>query len=63
MKKQNNIKQIIESIKVIEKQIEFFENKKKHIWFKKNKKYNNRIRKLENTKQYLYKLLEYKMDE
>ena len=60
MDKEKSIEHTIESIKIIEKQIEFFENKKT-LFFQKNK-INYRIQMLEGLKEGLYKTLEYKID-
>lgn len=63
MDKEKSIEYIIESIRVIEKQIKFFENNKP-LFCNRNKirKYNDRIEMLENSKEYLYRMLEYKID-
>lgn len=54
---------IIYDIKIIDKQINELEERKP-LFFQKNKlkKYNERIEKLENIKRYLYKKLEYMIE-
>lgn len=54
---------IIENIKIIEAQIKSFEeNIPLFFQRKKVQEYNDRIKKLECVKKYLYKRLEYKID-
>ena len=63
MKREERIERIIESIKIIEEQIKFFEDNKP-LFFQKKKiqKYNNRINCLEHIRKGLYRSLECKID-
>ena len=61
MNKDKSVKWTIESIRIIDEQINFF--RKKTILFWNNKKYVNRIEKLETIRGYLYKRLENKLDD
>lgn len=68
MKKERSVEYKIdctmESIRIIEEQIRDFEqNKPLFFHGKKLKEYNERIEKLESVKRYLYKRLEYKVDD
>ena len=63
MNNDKNIECTIENIRIIEEQINFFENKRILFWLKKkNKNYINRIERLEMIRNYLYRRLEEKMD-
>lgn len=63
MDKEKSIEKNIESIKIIERQIKFFEKNKPYFWQKeKIVEYNNRIKMLEISREYLCKNLEYKMN-
>lgn len=62
MNNDKSIERIIESIRVIEKQIDFFRNNKPFFWqCDKIKQYNYRIQKLEASREYLCKMLEFKI--
>ena len=63
MEKQKSINRTIESIRAIEDQIKYFEDNKP-LFFQKKKlqKYIDQIDKLEEIKNGLYKILEYKID-
>lgn len=63
MKKEESINKTIESIKIIEEQIKYFEDNKPLFFQKKKlKEYNKRIECLEYIKHSLYKKLEYNLD-
>lgn len=63
MKKEESINKTIESIKIIEEQIKYFEENKP-LFFQKKKiqKYNDIIEYLEYIKNGLYRTLESKID-
>ena len=63
MKKEESINKTIESIKIIEEQIKYFEENKP-LFFQKKKiqKYNDIIEDLEYIKNGLYQTLESKID-
>lgn len=60
---ENEVNNIIDSIKIVEEQIKGFEETKPFFFRKyKLKKYGQRINELESIKKYLFERLEYKID-